>query len=251
MCSGTSTHSCAYSTSPRLSVPLVRAYSLAASAMPSDHPARHPPVHQLFPKRSFCDPDCRSNPIAHRVRRKRQRLPPSLLIENASDRDPRSAPRVCPEAFPIKASDYTGVILEGRCFHTVVDCRRAGSVPLRLDLIQRHHAGLHVLVEVAVVHPGTGIVGNHVHGLHLGGADKDHVRPLARVQHHVAVPGSGAAARRGLPGARDAQRLSGSGHRSDKQGVAAHLPEAEIRGACAEVLRVLSLRRTPGFCIDR
>jgi hypothetical protein len=27
-----------------------------------------------------------SNPIAHRVRRKRQRLPPSLLIENASDR---------------------------------------------------------------------------------------------------------------------------------------------------------------------
>jgi len=38
-----------------------------------------------------------SNPIAHRVRRKRQRLPPSLLIENASDRDPappqQSAPR--------------------------------------------------------------------------------------------------------------------------------------------------------------
>ena len=41
--------------------------------------------------------DCRSNPIAHRVRRKRQRLPPSLLIENASDRYPappqHSAPR--------------------------------------------------------------------------------------------------------------------------------------------------------------
>src|SRR5216683_6571826 len=41
--------------------------------------------------------DCRSNPIAHRVRRKRQRLPPSLLIENASVRDPlrpkQSAPR--------------------------------------------------------------------------------------------------------------------------------------------------------------
>ncbi len=29
--------------------------------------------------------NCRSNPIAHRVRRKHQRLPPSLLIENASD----------------------------------------------------------------------------------------------------------------------------------------------------------------------
>ena len=41
--------------------------------------------------------NCRSNPIAHRVRRKRQRLPPSLLIENASVRDPappqESAPR--------------------------------------------------------------------------------------------------------------------------------------------------------------
>jgi len=33
-----------------------------------------------------CDPNCHSNPIAHRVRRKRQRLPPSLLIENASER---------------------------------------------------------------------------------------------------------------------------------------------------------------------
>src|SRR5450759_2109668 len=43
------------------------------------------------------DPRCRSNPIAHRVRRKRQRLPPSLLIENASIRYPappqQSAPR--------------------------------------------------------------------------------------------------------------------------------------------------------------
>src|SRR5258708_33526353 len=30
-------------------------------------------------------PNCHSNPITQRVRRKRQRLPPSLLIENASD----------------------------------------------------------------------------------------------------------------------------------------------------------------------
>src|SRR2546426_10063672 len=48
--------------------------------------------------------NCRSNPIAHRVRRKRQRLPPSLLIENASDRD-SARPQSLPEAFPIKASD--------------------------------------------------------------------------------------------------------------------------------------------------
>src|SRR5262249_15656662 len=31
-----------------------------------------------------CGPNCRSNPIAYRVRRTRQRLPPSLLTENAS-----------------------------------------------------------------------------------------------------------------------------------------------------------------------
>jgi hypothetical protein len=37
------------------------------------------------PSQSSCDPNCRSNPIAHRVRRKRHPLPPSLLIENASD----------------------------------------------------------------------------------------------------------------------------------------------------------------------
>ena len=53
------------------------------------------PVAALPKPRS--DPRCRSNPIAHRVRRKRQRLPPSLLIENASVRDPappqQSAPR--------------------------------------------------------------------------------------------------------------------------------------------------------------
>ena len=39
------------------------------------------------------------HPIAHRVRRKRQRLPPSLLIENASDRDPCSTQRSIPRRF--------------------------------------------------------------------------------------------------------------------------------------------------------
>ena len=43
--------------------------------------------------------DCRSNPIAHRVRRKRQRLPPSLLIENASDRDPPPPKKFAPRRF--------------------------------------------------------------------------------------------------------------------------------------------------------
>src|SRR2546426_12397382 len=53
--------------------------------------------------------NCPSNPIAHRVRRKRQRLPPSLLIENASDRD-SARPQSLPEAFPIKASDHSSII---------------------------------------------------------------------------------------------------------------------------------------------
>jgi hypothetical protein len=62
-------------------------------------------------------PKVDSNPIAPRVRRKRQRLPPNLLIENASNRDPLRA-KVCPEAFPIKASGYAEVIW--RCRSPVI-----------------------------------------------------------------------------------------------------------------------------------
>jgi len=54
-----------------------------------------------------CVPNCHSNPIAQRVRRKRQRLPPSLLIENASSLIFRLPDNYLPEAFPIKASDHT------------------------------------------------------------------------------------------------------------------------------------------------
>ena len=50
-------------------------------------------------------PKVDSNPIVPRVRRKRQRLPPNLLIENASDRVPLRCESVLPEAFPIKPSD--------------------------------------------------------------------------------------------------------------------------------------------------
>jgi hypothetical protein len=59
-----------------------------------------------------------SNPIAHRVRRKRQRLPPSLLIENASDQLSFHLRSVLPEAFPIKASDDSGTtsLLDRRAF---------------------------------------------------------------------------------------------------------------------------------------
>jgi hypothetical protein len=77
---GTTTHSCAYpasTTSPRLPPTLAQLF-----ASPHTLPLC------LFRARSqsSCEPNCRSNPIAHRVRRKRQRLPPSLLIENAPGR---------------------------------------------------------------------------------------------------------------------------------------------------------------------
>src|SRR5256885_2624725 len=44
-------------------------------------------------------PKVDSNPIATSVRRKRQRLPPNLLIENASDRDPPSTQKSAPRRF--------------------------------------------------------------------------------------------------------------------------------------------------------
>ena len=103
MCSGTSTHSCVYPTATGSRAGF-RAHS--CRHVRRCHRSRTRP----FPFDGACPTldlaaNWHSNPIAHRVRRKRQRLPPSLLIENASDRDPRSTPRVCPEAFPIKASD--------------------------------------------------------------------------------------------------------------------------------------------------
>jgi hypothetical protein len=56
-------------------------------------------------------PNCHSNPITQRVRRKRQRLPPSLLIENASGVSFRLPGNSLPEAFPIKASDHSSRII--------------------------------------------------------------------------------------------------------------------------------------------
>jgi hypothetical protein len=57
-------------------------------------------------------PKRHSNPIADRIRRKRQRLPSSLLIETASARLYALAPAFCAEALPIKPSDNPGVMLQ-------------------------------------------------------------------------------------------------------------------------------------------
>jgi hypothetical protein len=54
-------------------------------------------------------PNQHSIPIAQRVRRNRQRLPSSLLIENVSEPRPRLTNTLLPEAFPIKASDHSAV----------------------------------------------------------------------------------------------------------------------------------------------
>jgi hypothetical protein len=89
---------------------------LLISAATPTLPTAFQPRLTALPK--LCsDPGCRSNPIAHRVRRKRQRLPPSLLIENASDRDPAPPRQSAPEAFPIKASDKPGVRVEKPTSH--------------------------------------------------------------------------------------------------------------------------------------
>jgi hypothetical protein len=91
--------------------------SVCSSSVHDLAPDLPPTVFQLFAaplpllirpfrshSQSSADPNWRSNPIAHRARRKRQRLPPSLLIENASDQHFPTR-TVLPEASPIKASD--------------------------------------------------------------------------------------------------------------------------------------------------
>src|SRR5580698_9010702 len=56
------------------------------------------------------------------------------------------------------------------------------------DLVAGHHAGEHVVGDVAVIEPDSGIVGHHVGGDHLGGCDVQHISPLAAHQHGVAMP---------------------------------------------------------------
>ena len=110
--------------------------ALAHLGRHSDHPHRIPTTPRRSPK--LCsDSQIRSNPIAHRVRRKRQRLSPSLLIENASDRGPRS-PKVCPEAFPIEASDKSAITRLHRRrpflpYKLKVFCRTANQTVHKLD----------------------------------------------------------------------------------------------------------------------
>ena len=71
------------SVSPQTPATIVAVLSLLSSGLPS--------------LRSILD--WHSNPIAYRVRRKRQRLPPSLLIENASHRLFPLTRSVCPRRF--------------------------------------------------------------------------------------------------------------------------------------------------------
>src|ERR1035437_7702955 len=81
------------------------------------HAALSTPATRPFPSAGACPTldlaaNWRSNPIAHRVRRKRQRLPPSLLIENASDRLFCPSSTALPEALPIKASEDSFSIVQ-------------------------------------------------------------------------------------------------------------------------------------------
>jgi hypothetical protein len=80
-------------------------------------PAAHfPPPLTL--SRQLCSdiPASNLHPIPiHRVRRNRQRLPSSLLIENASAPTSSSTLLSCAEAFPIKASDKPSTWVCKRC----------------------------------------------------------------------------------------------------------------------------------------
>jgi hypothetical protein len=126
MCSRTATHSYAYPT------------ATGSRTTICPHSCRHVRRYQRSRPGLSASPalaplelagNWRSNPIAHRVRGKRQRFPPSLLSEDASHRDPRSTPRVCSEAFPIKASDQpeTAHSRTQRELVEILECRRATS----------------------------------------------------------------------------------------------------------------------------
>ena len=82
---------------------------LAATYCASDLP--HAAFSVRWPSSAFRlgIPNCHSNPTTQRVRRKRQRLPPSLLIENASDAFLAFQRTACPRRFRSRLSDHTGV----------------------------------------------------------------------------------------------------------------------------------------------
>jgi hypothetical protein len=107
MCGSTASPSCAHP-APATSLPTSHFLPTLLPLFAASHP-RLISLSRVHSQTSY-DLNCRANPIAHRVRRKRQRLPPSLLIENASDQH-LSNPKCLLEAFPIKASDKPGVTL--------------------------------------------------------------------------------------------------------------------------------------------
>jgi hypothetical protein len=71
--------------------------------------AAFPPRFTAFPDKRRSDPPAVQIPLAHASAVKRQRLPPSLLVDNASVRDPSPPPNSLTEAFPIKPSDKPGL----------------------------------------------------------------------------------------------------------------------------------------------
>src|SRR5437867_8422964 len=94
MCSGTPIHSCAHPEVhdiPHHPPPTLRQLSAPPHTVSIGSSGAY--------LSTCCAPNCRSNPIAHRVRRKRQRLPPSLLIENASERPLLPTRSVMPRRF--------------------------------------------------------------------------------------------------------------------------------------------------------
>src|SRR5271157_689087 len=98
--------------------------------------------------------------------------------------------RVCRGASPGGATQLS------RVHHwTLLHCQNTSrndpchrDLALRLNPIQRHHPHHHVFVDVAVIHPGTRVVGDHVGGLHLRLRQRHDICPMPAIRDNVSMP---------------------------------------------------------------
>src|SRR2546427_276631 len=112
---------------PSLRIPRPSLSRLPLGTIPTTL-AAFPPRFAALPK-PRSDPRCRSTPIAHRARRQRQRLPPSLLIENASVRDPAPPQQSAPRRFRSRLATIRE--LAARLNYNQTYCRRGPLYTVR------------------------------------------------------------------------------------------------------------------------
>ena len=69
-----------------------------------------------------------------------------------------------------------------------VKAKRAGARGRGVDGVNRHHSRLHVIFHMAMKHPGSGIVGEHINRHHAARKKFDHVGVSPSVGNGFAVP---------------------------------------------------------------